>query len=83
MDKLGSQHRMLQKYTQIDDHGSRRFVKNNKTCLHAVSADVEAQLRAAFRRDAYGATRTPEPEPGPGPEPGPEPGACCAPCDVA
>ena len=58
VDKLGSEHRMLQKYTEIDSHGSRRFSKTSKTCLHAVTPAVEAQVRAAFRRDAYGATMT-------------------------
>ena len=58
VDKLGSQHRMLQKYTEIDSHGSRRFSKTSKTCLRTVTPAVEAQVRAAFRRDAYGATMT-------------------------
>ena len=44
MDTLGSQHKMLQKYTQIDAHGTRRFIKNSKTSLKAVRADVELTL---------------------------------------
>lgn len=51
-----SEHKMLQKYTRIDDDGVRRFVKGDHSRLEALPAGDAAQLVAAFGRETYGAT---------------------------
>jgi uncharacterized protein (DUF2252 family) len=51
-----SEHKMLSKYTAFDENGNRYFVKNARTHLVPVSAQVEDELRLAFGHDKYGAT---------------------------
>ena len=51
-----SEHKMLQKYTRIDEDGVRRFIKDGHSRLEALPEEEAAQLRAAFSRETYGAT---------------------------
>ena len=51
-----SEHKMLLKYTRIDDDGVRRFVKDSHSRLEALPGADAARLRAAFGRETYGAT---------------------------
>ena len=46
----------LDKYTDVDSAGARRFTRNNETRLEDVSPELENKIRSAFTSDKYGAT---------------------------
>ena len=54
--KKQGKEKMLLKFTDMDDTGKRHLVKSDATKLEAVEPDLEAKLRSAFARDAYGAS---------------------------
>jgi uncharacterized protein (DUF2252 family) len=55
-DGKKSVHHQLEKFTEHNEHGHRRFIKNNETKLEPVAPPVEAAIRAAMSSTQYGAT---------------------------
>ncbi|CAB9518536.1 Uncharacterized protein conserved in bacteria (DUF2252) [Seminavis robusta] len=51
-----SSERQLEKFTDVDEHGNRHFIRNDNTRLVKVSSDMEAKIRQAFTVHRYGAT---------------------------
>jgi uncharacterized protein (DUF2252 family) len=57
VDKGGKSQKQLKKFTEVDEaSGERRLLKNAKTRLEAVVPELEAEVRAAFSAEQYGAT---------------------------
>lgn len=48
--------KQLEKFTDVDESGRRRLIKNNRTRLLEVDKDLEDKIRHAFTGERYGAT---------------------------
>jgi len=48
--------RQFEKFTDVDKHGRRYFLRNDHTRLVSVSPETEKKIRSEFTADRYGAT---------------------------